>query len=137
MSLYLLSAKGDLPVRLRVELFPANLEDTLDFYTRVLGFEPVRYGPGSSSNYLLLRRGGAVIAASSREEVVDRSTRRPPVGVEIVLEVDDLASERRRVMAANWPVLENVTRRPWGARDFRLVDPSGYYVNVTEPDEIG
>jgi uncharacterized glyoxalase superfamily protein PhnB len=51
--------------------------------------------------------------------------------VEIVLEVDDLAAERDRVSRAGWPVADEVALQPWGLRDFRLVDPSGYYLRIT------
>jgi hypothetical protein len=30
-------------------------------------------------------------------------------------------------------MIEGLTSRPWGLRDFRLVDPDGYYWRVTEP----
>jgi hypothetical protein len=47
-------------------------------------------------------------------EVADRSVRRPPTGLELVLEVDDLDAERGQVAEVGWPVLDEVTRRPWG-----------------------
>jgi uncharacterized glyoxalase superfamily protein PhnB len=53
------------------------------------------------------------------------------VGVELVLEVDDLRAERARVAEAGWPVVEEITERPWGLADFRLLDPDGYYWRVT------
>ena len=52
-------------------------------------------------------------------------------GVELVLEVDDLDEEHARVTAAGWPLAEDLADRPWGLRDFRLLDPSGYYWRVT------
>ena len=61
----------------------------------------------------------------------DRAERRPPAGVEIVLEVADVEAERERVRRAEWPIEEDITRQPWGLRDFRLLDPSGYYVRLT------
>jgi len=48
-----------------------------------------------------------------------------------VLEVEDLEADRARVAAAGWPVAEEITPRPWGLRDFRLLDPDGYYWRVT------
>jgi uncharacterized glyoxalase superfamily protein PhnB len=68
---------------------------------------------------------------SGRPPIADPEQRRPPAGVELVLEVDDLQAERRRVAAAGWPVTEDVTLRPWGLRDFRLLDPDGYYWRLT------
>ncbi len=57
--------------------------------------------------------------------------RRPPTGVELVLEVDDVVAERDRVVAAGWPLLEGLQDRPWRLSDFRLLDDSGYYLRVT------
>jgi lactoylglutathione lyase len=50
--------------------------------------------------------------------------------VEIVLEVADVASERDRVVAAGWPLDEDLRERPWGLADFRILDPSGYYLRI-------
>ena len=54
-----------------------------------------------------------------------------PWGVELVLEVDDVHAERDRVLDAGWPLAEDLTIRPWGLTDFRLLDPVGYYWRVT------
>lgn len=50
-----------------------------------------------------------------------------------VLEVDDLERDRERVAATGWPVSEEITERLWGLRDFRLLDPDGYYWRITTP----
>jgi uncharacterized glyoxalase superfamily protein PhnB len=59
------------------------------------------------------------------------AARRAPAGVELVLEVDDVAGERDRVVAAGWPLEEDLQDRPWSLRDFRIPDPAGYYLRVT------
>ena len=56
-----------------------------------------------------------------------------PRQVELVLEVDDLEAARARVLDSGWALDEDLTARPWGLTDFRLLDPSGYYWRVTEP----
>jgi lactoylglutathione lyase len=53
------------------------------------------------------------------------------VGVELVLEVDDVGAARRKVAAAGWPVTADLMIQPWGLKDFRLLDPSGYYWRIT------
>lgn len=116
---------------LRCEVFPADLDATVSFYVDVLGFELVGDQRGGESPYVALRRDQVLIGAAARPAVPDREQRRPPVGVELVLEVDELDVERARVSAAGWPVAEDSTTRPWGLRDFRLLDPDGYYWRIT------
>ena len=59
------------------------------------------------------------------------ATLRRGLGVEIVLEVDDVDGWRDRVAASGHPILEPLRDRPWGLRDFRISDPDGYYPRIT------
>lgn len=83
--------------------------------------------------YVAVERGAVRIGAARAWEQTDPSPRRPPGGVEIVLEVDDLDAEERSVVEAGWPLEQRITQQPWGLRDFRLLDPDGYYLRVTTP----
>ena len=118
---------------LRFEIFPDDLDATVDFYTRVLGFTVVKDQRGDSSPYVSLKRGGVQVGAARRALARDAAVaRRPPAGVELVLEVDDVAGERDRVAAAGWPLSEDLQDRPWGLTDFRILDPAGYYLRITD-----
>jgi lactoylglutathione lyase len=119
---------------LRIEIFPADLAATVDFYTRVLGFTLVRDQRDGSPGYVALERGQVRIGAAYRDVPERRPERRPPSGTEIVLEVDDLDAEHARVVVAGWPIEEDLTDREWGLRDFRVLDPSGYYLRLTSQD---
>lgn len=114
----------------RWEIFPDDLDATADFYIRVLGFEIVGR-EARTEGYLDLRRDDVRIGASLRSRPLDTGPRLPPMGVELVLEVDDVREERQRVLAAGWPLAEDLIERPWNMIDFRVVDPSGYYVRIT------
>ena len=116
---------------LRCEIFPADL-DAAAFYVDVLGFRLERDQRGSRLGYIALRRGDVRLGAAARPEVPDREPRRPPAGVELVLELDDVDADRARVAAAGRPVAEDMTGRPWGLRDFRVLDPSGCYWRITD-----
>ena len=120
-----------MPATLRCEIFPADLDATAAFYVDVLAFEVVRDERDREAPYLALRRADVQLGAAQRAAVADDAQRRPPVGVELVLEVDDLEADRARVAAAGWPVAEDVTARPWGLRGFRLLDPDGWYWRLT------
>jgi len=116
----------------RCEIFPVELDATVVFYVEVLGFHVVRDERNGAHPYLALERGQVRLGAAGGGQVPDRGQRRPPVGVELVLEVDDVNADRSRVASAGWPVLEDLTIRPWGLQDFRVLDPDGYYWRVTE-----
>jgi lactoylglutathione lyase len=83
-----------MPISLRFEIFPADVNVTADFYTRVLAFELI----------------------------VDRRARSLP-----------RPEARFRPHRSRRPTDTTVIAdRPWGVRDFRLLDPDGYYLRITE-----
>jgi lactoylglutathione lyase len=117
---------------LRFEIFPDDLDVIADFYQRVLGFSLITDQRGAQAAYVSLQRGTVRVGAAARREIPDaHAARRPPAGVELVLEVDDVAGERDRVLAAGWPLEEDLRERPWGLADFRILDPAGYYLRIT------
>jgi predicted enzyme related to lactoylglutathione lyase len=119
---------------LRVELFVDDVERSASFYARVLGF--VR--EHESSGYVAMRRGevrigigGAADLAAHHYFDAPSLRGRKGIGVELVIEVEDVESACRMVMAASHPVLAPLQDRPWGLRDFRIADPDGYYLRIT------
>jgi predicted enzyme related to lactoylglutathione lyase len=116
----------------RFEIFPVDLDATVDFYTRVLGFSLVVDRRGAGQPYVSFERGDVRIGAAGRPESGLDAARRPPTGVEIVLEVDDIAAELARIRASAWPLDAELVLQDWGLRDFRLLDPSRYYLRITE-----
>jgi lactoylglutathione lyase len=116
---------------LRFEIFPADLDATVDFYTRVLRFAVTKDQRHEPSAYLSLQRGAVQVGAVRKSVQDARPARLPPTGVELVLEVDDVAAERDRVVAAGWPLEQDLADQPWGLTDFRIIDPDGYYLRIT------
>ena len=119
-----------------MELFVGDVEASIAFYTRVLAFDLERHEPG---DYASLRRGSVVFGLGPVAKLPeeggyfgrDIATWRRGLGVEIVLEVDDVEGWRDRVVASGHPIFEPLWDRPWGLRDFRITDPDGYYLRVT------
>jgi lactoylglutathione lyase len=101
---------------LRFEIFPQDLDVIVDFYARVLGFSVTKDQRGDPDAYVALRRGAVHVGAARRAGPAVRAERRPPIGVELVLEVDDIAAERDRVIAAAWPLEGDLQDRPWACR---------------------
>jgi predicted enzyme related to lactoylglutathione lyase len=118
---------------LRVELFVDDLERSATFYERVLGFAKETDSP----DYVALRRSSAVLGIGLMANLPDshpartREGERPGLGVEIVIELDDVDAAYAKAQASGYELSSPLRDRPWGLRDFRIVDPDSYYVRVT------
>jgi catechol 2,3-dioxygenase-like lactoylglutathione lyase family enzyme len=120
---------------LRLELFVSDMAKSLEFYTHVLGFERLKGQP----NYAPVRSGSVLIALGPAKGLPPKHHFNPEVqsnrrglGVEIVLEVDDVQAYFEKVKASGYQgPLTPPQKRPWGATDFRVVDPDGYYLRIT------
>ncbi len=113
------------------EVFHRDVRVPADFYVRVLGFT----ADGSSAwtadtDYTAVRRDTLTIGCS-RHPHADTTSRKPPTGSEIVLRVEDVHREHRRVQASGWPIEDPLQTRPWGLTDFRVFDPTGQYIRIT------
>lgn len=123
----------------RFELFVRDVATTVGFYQATLGLTPP--DGWSPDGYVPLRSGIATIGVQRPDSLhaghhfsPERLAGPRGVGVEIVLEVDDVDAAYAAASShadALGGVCEPLKARPWGTRDFRLVDPDGYYVRVT------
>lgn len=114
----------------RFEIFSVDLDAAVAFYRGVLGFTVAADRRAADDPYVALLRGTVRIGVAQRGPGRPE-WRRPPTGVEIVLEVDDVDAERERVVGQGWPLDADLVDRPWGLRDFRVLDPDGYYLRIT------
>lgn len=127
------------PVGLRFELFVDDVESSVRFYGSTLGFEaPENW---SADGYVALRAGAVAIGVQHHSKLPTghhfaqgRLAGPRGIGVEIVFEVDkiDQAYATAEAQAGrHGGRVEPLGDRPWGLRDFRLVDPDGYYLRIT------
>jgi lactoylglutathione lyase len=118
----------------RLELFVVDLPASIDFYNRILEFT---LGEQHSDGYTPLTNGNVYLALNLRSTLPDDhpiqavADERLGRGIEIVLEVDDVAAMYEHVLLQNWPMSDELRQRPWGLTDFRVVDPDGYYLRIT------
>lgn len=117
---------------MRFEIFPDDLDVIVDFCPRILQFRLAADQRDEPGPYVSLQRDDVCIGAARRTVPDARAARLPPVGVELVLEIDDVAAERERVTALGWPLAEDLQDRPWGLTDFRILEPAGYYLRITD-----
>ncbi|MBX7166421.1 MAG: glyoxalase/bleomycin resistance/dioxygenase family protein [Pirellulales bacterium] len=122
-------------MRLRLELFVADLDASAAFYADVLGFEQLE----AQANYQPIRAGSVEIGLGLRSGLSkthyfnpELQTSRVGLGTEIVLEVEDVRATFERVQKSGKArILAPLFNRPWGATDFRIADPDGYYLRIT------
>lgn len=122
------------PPALRAELFVRDVGRSAAFYCDVLGFEVLREGSGG---YVSIGRGGAVLGLSAASAlpadhpVRPEPGRRPGLGVELVVVVDDVAALHAHVIASGHPQVSPLVDQPWDLTDFRVLDLDGYYIRLT------
>ncbi len=118
----------------RLELFVTDMQKSIDFYTKVLGFERLEGQP----DYAPVRSGSVLIALGPAAGLPKKHHFNPEVqsdrrglGVEIVLEVEDVKSLFEKVKAKGYKILSPLRKQSWGLTDFRVADPDGYYLRIT------
>jgi catechol 2,3-dioxygenase-like lactoylglutathione lyase family enzyme len=120
---------------LRLELFVSDMQESIDFYTNVLGFERTKGEP----DYVPVRSGAVLIALGPASGLPKKHHFNPDIqrsrrglGVEIVLEVNDVRSYFEKVKASGYQgILSPLRKQSWGLTDFRVADPDGYYLRIT------
>jgi lactoylglutathione lyase len=127
-----------------VELHVPNFKTTIDFYSK-LGFEVV-WQTSSEEGYLVMRRGRSVLNFYGGTEKVyehpyfgrfPRHTVRS-YAVEIVIPIDNIEAFFKTIRSnldidvESGRIVQELELKPWGKKDFRIVDPFGFYLRFTE-----
>ncbi len=129
--------------RLQLELHVPNFTIAEEFYGK-LGFAVVwKHREGGAGDYLVMDRKGTIINFWPGNDQVweqpyfknfPKDTKRG-YGVEIVFGVDDIQQYYGKVKTFA-KIVEPLQKQPWGLYDFRLEDPFGFYLRISEPRNI-
>ncbi len=137
------------PNNLVIELHVPDFSKAWAFYA-LFGFSELNYDPtsggGSDLGYLILKREDALGEThinfyGDKEKVAQHSHFRdfPPntprgYAVEITIPVSDVdalwASIKDKLQ--NDQIAQPLTLKRWGKKDFRVIDPFGFYLRFTE-----
>jgi uncharacterized glyoxalase superfamily protein PhnB len=110
--------------RIAPEIPVANLRKSIEYYGQQLGFQVVMEMP--SSDYAIVERDGIALHLFH-----DDAQSHSPVGIHIFThQLDELYAELRQ---RGTPLSQEIMRKPWGNRDFRVADLSGNEIKFTEP----
>lgn len=126
-----------------VELHVPDFDPVKDFYTG-LGFEVLWEDEGEEGDgYLVMEYEGNILAFYGGEDGVYNHSyfgnfakdTKKGYGVEIALIVDNIEEFYKRSKEKG-SIKRELGERPWGIRDFRMEDPFGFYLRVSEPHDI-
>lgn len=131
---------------IHIELHVPDFEKAKTFYGR-LGFEIVwEKSPHKREGYLVMRRGSSVLCFyCGSEEVYDQSyfkrfPKNTPRGyaAEIIIPVENIDQFYEDILQNGFEenIVNPLELKHWGKKDFRLVDPFGFYLRLTEPYDI-
>ena len=110
--------------RIAPELPAANLKAALAFYEHKLGFQVAVEMPGGE--YAIVERDGVAIHLFR-----DANRTHSPAGIQIF--TDELEGLRDDFLERGARLFQDIVRKPWGNRDFRLRDEFGNELKFTEP----
>jgi lactoylglutathione lyase len=129
--------------RLFIELHVSSFEPVLDFYGR-LGFTKVAHRKERlDPEYLVMQKDGTIInfwPGTDQARTHSYFKQFPPdsqpgYGIELMIPVADIEAYYEQVRQfAN--IVSELKLRPWGVKDFRIADPFGFYLRITEPHDL-
>jgi catechol 2,3-dioxygenase-like lactoylglutathione lyase family enzyme len=100
-----------------------NYEAAIQFYGEGLGFPVERAWDRGADRGSILRAADGFI-----EVVSDSMGLRGPHGIGVAIQTEDVESRYRCVLASGLLAEREPEDRPWGTREFFLLDPDGYAV---------
>ena len=126
-------------VQVRFNLSVKDLGQSAAFYVKALGFKELLKNPGHAllqrDTFILeLKTGDLLWHPALKDHSADDLTF--GVGVELVLEVSDINHFHAHMQRADVVIEEPLKEQPWGTKDFRIVDPDGYYWRITTPRNL-
>jgi lactoylglutathione lyase len=122
-----------------VELHVKSFKGLREYYKN-LGFEILFDSPG---NYLVLAKGKAIVnfwgdGGMYPEQPYFKKWRKTKgksgYDVEIIIPVPNIKKYYTEIKE-KVKVVEELKHMPWGADDFRIEDPNGFYIRFTEPHD--
>ena len=110
-------------LRVAPELPVSDLRSSIEYYESKLGFQNVMTMPDHS--YAIVERDGVAI------HLFQTSGKHSPQSLHVFADgLDQLHAELRERGAH---LLQDIVRKPWGNRDFRVHDDFGNEIKFTEP----
>ena len=117
-----------------IELHVPDFDKTIRFYSR-LGFKQL----WRTEDYLVMKRKRSILNFYGGSENIYshsyfgrfKKTTRRGYGVEIIIPVESIESFYKKAKRFA-KIVRPLMLKKWGRRDFRILDPFGFYLRITE-----
>jgi uncharacterized glyoxalase superfamily protein PhnB len=113
----------------------ADVGATMAYYSSVLGFCEL-FSYGRPLVYAGMHRDGAQLHISHDADFADLVAQQG-LHPEIFLWAEDVDAWYAQHQRAGARIVEEISDRPWDARQYVVEDPNGYFIKIAQPiDEI-
>jgi len=110
--------------RIAPEIPVSDLQAAIDYYCQKLGFDLAM--EMVSAGYAIVERDGIAIHLFEEDA-------KPCVSVGVHIFTHDLEELHAELRSRGATICQNIARKPWGNRDFRVNDCAGNMLKFTEP----
>jgi catechol 2,3-dioxygenase-like lactoylglutathione lyase family enzyme len=109
----------------------ADVRSTVAYYERVLGFR-VHFLFGDPPVYGGLKHDSVQLYVAEDPRFAN-ALKNSDVHPDIFLWVRDIDNVYEEHKARGAKIVEEISNRPWDARQYVIEDPNGYYLKIAEP----
>jgi len=115
----------DSQLEFRFSFQTMKYSETIAFYTDVLGLPVVKtWNRGfNDSGHQFKAASGMIIVLQSATKQVE-----PLKDAVILIQVEDVDAYLKELRERGAPVVQEIVRREWGHRDFKISDPNGLII---------
>lgn len=117
-----------------VALTVNDIQKSIDFYTKGLGFEIVhKMDRDGKLQYVAMRAGNAQIGLG-QDDFAKGKDRKKGVGLRIWINTtQDVTAIAARAKSAGIKLDAEPAKLPWGPMAFAVTDPDGFLLSITNP----
>jgi lactoylglutathione lyase len=117
----------------RLELFVEDLKKSIRFYEDIIG---LTFSKKNETGAMIKQDHFSLLL--TYDNILDEKhyfkkggLHPKGKGVEVIIVSDDIEKLYNRVLEKDYPIESNLELQSWGMKDFRIVDPDGYYLRLT------